>query len=1028
MADLVAVGADPGRGRRDPEPTPVAGSVTAVLVVCDGMEWLPAALAALSSQERAPDRIVAVDVGSVDGSGLLCVRALGAARLVGLARGTSFAAAVASGLAAVGGPPPDGFVWLLHDDAAPRPDALRHLLLYAATDPSAAVLGPKIHDWSAPGIVREVGVALDRTARRVTGLAPDEHDHGQHDGPRDVPAVSTAGLLVRSGAWTRLGGLSVDLAAAEDVDFGWRAGRSGLRVVVVPMAVVTHRRAGATGRRGIRTPRVARRTHRQAALFVRLANAPAGWLPLIAVHLALVGLGRTAVRLARLRPADAADELLATAAVFASVRLLARGRRTRRAGSRAGRPVPHRVVRRTHALIPAQRAPLGRDPAARDPAARDLPSREAAGREAAGGPAVEVRPVEVRRPDRTWMALGGVLAVVGLATARAGGGFGSTGVAARLLPAPGGATAVWSALASGWSGGASAGLGGPGPAPGWTPALAVLSTLCGGKPWLALDLVLAGGPVLAGLAAWWAAGSIRPAVRRPVRLAGAGAYGLVPVVTGTVAAGRFDVVLAMVVLPLTLAAAVRASGAVPRRVRAAAVARVALGAAAVAACSPPLAIPLALVLLGGAALTRRPARLVHRLAWVFAVFGAAAAMLWTFAADAGRQPGLLVRGYGTLAAAPVTGPLVAAGSRPVALAAAAGAGVVGLAALVGLTRPRVAPAAWAGWAVALIAAGAAAGSARGIAGVRGSIAPDLALAALGLLGAAMVATRGARLDLGNHAFSWRQPAAAALAAVTLGAPVVLAVVAVVAPGSPASASSGAGSAPWGALAGPDGGRVLVLTGSAPVRYSLVGSLGPRLGDLDARVPAAARAFTSATVTALVTGAGDPAVTARLVPLGVGAVAVPASGAGGAVVAALDATPGLVRAQVGTGFLVWRPAAGGPGADGGAGGGARLSVVDGATARPVGADGQVPAGGNGRALVLAEPVDRAWRATLDGRRLPARPGSGFGPAFALPAAGGRVLVRYDDGPRRIVLGAQAVAVLLAVGVASNGAQRIRRRTG
>ncbi|MGF7236041.1 MAG: glycosyltransferase, partial [Frankia sp.] len=140
MADLVATRAGPGGERREqaaasrPGNGRGSGPVVAVLVVCDGIAWLPAALAALMGQQRAPDRIVVVDVGSVDGSGLLCMRTLGAARLlrlVRMTRGTSFATAVARGLAAAGGPPAGGFVWLLHDDAAPRPDALENLLLYA---------------------------------------------------------------------------------------------------------------------------------------------------------------------------------------------------------------------------------------------------------------------------------------------------------------------------------------------------------------------------------------------------------------------------------------------------------------------------------------------------------------------------------------------------------------------------------------------------------------------------------------------------------------------------------------------------------------------------------------------------------------------------------------------------------------------------------------------------------------------------------------------------------------------------------
>jgi len=42
--------------------------VTAVLVTHDGATWLPEVIAAIGSQSRPVDRIIAVDTGSVDSS------------------------------------------------------------------------------------------------------------------------------------------------------------------------------------------------------------------------------------------------------------------------------------------------------------------------------------------------------------------------------------------------------------------------------------------------------------------------------------------------------------------------------------------------------------------------------------------------------------------------------------------------------------------------------------------------------------------------------------------------------------------------------------------------------------------------------------------------------------------------------------------------------------------------------------------------------------------------------------------------
>jgi hypothetical protein len=70
------------------------------------------------------------------------------------------------------------------------------------------------------------------------------------------------------------------------------------------------------------------------------------------------------------------------------------------------------------------------------------------------------------------------------------------------------------------------------------------------------------------------------------------------------------------------------------------------------------------------------------------------------------------------------------------------------------------------------------------------------------------------------------------------------------------------------------------------------------------------------------------------------------------------------------------------------------------------DATVPAGPEGRLLVLAERSDPRWSAWLDGRRLTAT-AQGWDQAFTLPASGGHLEVRYEQP------GALPLAVLAAV---------------
>ena len=76
------------------------------------------------------------------------------------------------------------WIWLLHDDCEPAPDALEQMLRAASRNRSTAVLGPKLKDLADRQVLREAGVTVDRAGRRCTGIEPGEIDQGQHDGNR----------------------------------------------------------------------------------------------------------------------------------------------------------------------------------------------------------------------------------------------------------------------------------------------------------------------------------------------------------------------------------------------------------------------------------------------------------------------------------------------------------------------------------------------------------------------------------------------------------------------------------------------------------------------------------------------------------------------------------------------------------------------------------------------------------------------------------------------------------------------------
>ncbi|HVB27336.1 MAG TPA: glycosyltransferase family 2 protein, partial [Mycobacteriales bacterium] len=573
---------------RTPRPAYPRHIVTAVLVAHDGARWLPASLAGLGAQTRAPQRVVAVDTGSSDDSERLLAAALGESAVLSRPAGTGFGAAVQAGLDAFAGAPsvpassadPLEWVWLLHDDCVPEPTALEALLGYVDEAPSAGVVGPKCRTWDGRYLL-ELGITTDITGRRETGLARRELDQGQHDRVLDVLAVGSAGALIRRDVWDALGGYDPALPLfRDDLDFGWRANLAGWRVAVVPAAVLRHVRAL---ERGVRTGPAARRTRRQDrehAIYVLLANAPPARLPLLLVRLALAAVLRPLGLLLARRPRRAVDEVAAYARVAVRPVALLRARR-RRAGARR---VPYRDLRPLFPRFGARVRHYGEAltdlvTAERFGAAAMLPavpvpepgrSVRTAGTPPGAGRrgrrrVIETGPVADEAVDlefggpgllRWLLVRPGVLLALGLVLLALVADRGVLSGALHggvLLPAPGGAADWWSSYLSSWH---PVGTGSATGAPPYLAVLAGLATVLLGKAWLAVDVLVLGAVPLAGLSAYSAAGALTR--RLPLRVWAALSYAVLPVLTGAVATGRLDGIVAAVALPWLLRCGARA--------------------------------------------------------------------------------------------------------------------------------------------------------------------------------------------------------------------------------------------------------------------------------------------------------------------------------------------------------------------------------------------------------------------------------------------------------------------------------------
>lgn len=957
-----------------------------------------------------------------------------------------------------GAPATERWLWLLHDDCAPDRGALAALLAQARATPSAGVLGPKLRRWDEPRTLLEVGVTVDRAGRRETGLEGRELDQGQHDGVRNVLAVGTAGMLVRRSLWDRLRGLDPNLPIfGTDVDLGWRANLAGARVLVVPTAIVRHAAAAASGQRSAGAVRGGslRRTERRGGIYTVLANLPLLAVLLTLPRLVLGGLVGGAGRLA-LRRRGATDELLAVLAVLGHpLRLL--GGRWRR---RRTRTLPARSVR--HLLAdPRLRLRRSRDALAAWGGRLRMPGAPAGGRRSGSHlseldePDLDSAPTGLLRALlwRPAVALALALLAVTAAALHPLFGFGALS-GGRLLPAPSGASDLWHAYAAAWH---PVGAGTAAAAPPYLAVLAAAAGLSFGHAPLAVAVLLLGAVPLAGLSAY--AATRRLTTRRALRLWAAATYALLPAATGAVAGGRLDVAVAIVVLPLALSAIGRALVAERRDGWRPAWAGV-LGLAVAAAFAPPLYLlavpPLAGAVLLSPVLTRGNwRRAVRRTLAAVIVLAGPPALLAPWLPALLGHPRSVLAGFGPSVAG-LTDPQL----RPLDLLLLHPGGPGGpvvwlgapllLAALAGLARTR-------GWGLALAGWGLAAfATLAGVLMARQSAAPlgggaalpvwpgvPTALAGAGLLLAAVVAADGLFGRLAGRSFGWRQPAAALLVAAAAVVP-VLAAVSWLRTG-PHSSVQRRPAAVLPAfvvaeMAGSDEARALVLRpgSGAEVRYAVLRGPNSVLGDADLAPDAAAGRQLTQVVADLAAGGGQ--VAGGLAAAAIRYVYLPPP-VDPTLTRALDAARGLSRVAAGSAVLVWQvdgpvgrlvllppvaaahgaaaTASGAVGAAPGAAGSASGTVGPAGAVLPSGSTGAVaaiPPGPAGRRLVLAEPVDPRWRATVAGRPLPARTAYGWAQAYDVPATGGRLVVSYDGSHRRHELLAQgallAVVLLLA----------------
>ena len=440
------------------------------------------------------------------------------------------------------------WIWVIHDDCAPKSDALEKLLAELTERPNVAMAGPKLLGWHDRTHLLEVGVSITNNGARWTGLEPQEYDQGQHDGVRDVLSVSTAGALIRRDVFDELGGYDPQLALfRDDVDFGWRVRMAGHSIIVVTESVAFHAQAAATERRSVDVEGAF--LHRPLLLdrrnsaYVLLANSSTWLLPWLIVQLITGAAIRSIGYLIAKLPGYASDEILAIAALIFRPALLRAARRERR----IHRLLPPRIIAD---FIPPRLTQYRNGinnfvESIRDRIFAQLPTDNDFDEEF-NDDADLLTPTKVvnwgsifKRPQ---VLLGSCLFIFILfsSTSRLGSLIGGS-----LATTPHGTSALWRSYVESWH---QVGMGSSTPTPPWVAVLSFLSIFFFGKPAALVSTFIFIAPALMALSAYKFLKLVSS--NAWLRVSASMLYAISPVAIAAVNSGRLGTLVFLILLPL----------------------------------------------------------------------------------------------------------------------------------------------------------------------------------------------------------------------------------------------------------------------------------------------------------------------------------------------------------------------------------------------------------------------------------------------------------------------------------------------
>jgi N-acetylglucosaminyl-diphospho-decaprenol L-rhamnosyltransferase len=259
----------------------------AVIVNWETPAYTIRAARALLDDGLQPEQLVIVDNGSKDGSYDEITRELPGTVAITLEQNIGYARAANAGARARAS---GDYLFINNDAFVNRPGSVAAMAQALEQDPAIGLVTARV--LRADLTVQPTVVALQTPGValvRASGLSrfipnrwqPSWGTHWDQSCSREIQAVSTVAVLVRRAAWEQLGGFDESTYLyGDDLDFCFRARRSGWKVWLTADAEFLHIGAGSTAARWSNPKRREMHGRAEARMIRRNLSPPAAWASL----------------------------------------------------------------------------------------------------------------------------------------------------------------------------------------------------------------------------------------------------------------------------------------------------------------------------------------------------------------------------------------------------------------------------------------------------------------------------------------------------------------------------------------------------------------------------------------------------------------------------------------------------------------------------------------------------------------------------------------------------------------------------